>query len=187
MKRVRGDTFLSGMRHQRGFTLMEVMIVTAIIGTLTAIAIPNILRYRDNSRLRAAASEMLSTFRKAQIAAVKRNFDTILLFNSPTAGTTTVFLNNNPAINTIQDAGEPTLEVFTLPVGCSMPAANITFAGSKTGYTPRGLPSTGLSPVGESKIEIHPTSGSNIRYKAILSIAGHSSIQVSTDSGAHWE
>lgn len=33
-----------------GFTLVEIMIVMAIIGLLTAIAIPNFIRYRETSR-----------------------------------------------------------------------------------------------------------------------------------------
>lgn len=44
--------------YSRGFTLIEIMIVIAIIGTLSAIALPNYLRYKNNARIVAAVSDI---------------------------------------------------------------------------------------------------------------------------------
>jgi type IV pilus assembly protein PilA len=39
------------MKNQKGFTLVELMVVVAIIGILSAVAIPNFNRYQEKSRM----------------------------------------------------------------------------------------------------------------------------------------
>ena len=59
-------------RHSKGFTLVEVMIVVAIIALIAAVAIPNLLRARHNANEAAAIgscrtlSSACESFRAAQ-------------------------------------------------------------------------------------------------------------------------
>jgi prepilin-type N-terminal cleavage/methylation domain-containing protein len=59
------------MKNEKGMTLLEMIIVIAIIGMMTGIAIVQLGRSRVDTRLRAAQTEVASTIKLAQSFAIQ--------------------------------------------------------------------------------------------------------------------
>jgi prepilin-type N-terminal cleavage/methylation domain-containing protein len=49
---------MNRIRKSKGFTLVEIMIVVLIIGILLAIAVPNFIKARENSRTRTCIANL---------------------------------------------------------------------------------------------------------------------------------
>lgn len=92
------------LRGQKGFTLIELMIVIAIIGILAAIAIPNFISYRDRAYCSAAEADAGSIS-----AAIADYFSepTNLTVSGDAATKLTLTLSGGDAVNvgTITGAG----------------------------------------------------------------------------------
>lgn len=64
---------------QRGFTLIEVLVVVAIIAILLSVAAPNLVAFQRNSELRASASGFLAAVQATRAEAMKRGIDTYMI------------------------------------------------------------------------------------------------------------
>lgn len=147
---LRRETIKPGSKE--GFTLVEIMIVIAVIGIIAAIAIPNFITWLANNRLRDAAQDLLSDMQYTKFESIKRNRNVVVSFTpvvcAPTVptpgGSYSIFvdfgsgvtLNNN---NNTWEAGEPVLKQVAMGQGMALCNAPM-FAGNTTGFTPNGRP-----------------------------------------------
>ncbi|MEE8430495.1 MAG: GspH/FimT family pseudopilin [Candidatus Desulfatibia sp.] len=83
------------MRKQDGFTIVELIIVIAVMGIMAAIAVPNFMSYLPDARLKSAARDLYSNLRRAKIGAIKSNKKWAIVFNAD-AGTYEVCSGKGP-------------------------------------------------------------------------------------------
>lgn len=90
---------LQKLKAKKGFTLVELIVVIAIIGVLAAILVPTMLGYVENSRI-TSADQIAKTIKDAaQVAATEMDTQGMGLATAKVValGTYTPAANNNPA------------------------------------------------------------------------------------------
>lgn len=73
-------------KRDAGFTLIEVAIVLTIIGVVSAMAVPNVSRYMENGRGRAAAKTIADAFHIARAQAIRTGNNHVVFFSANGAG-----------------------------------------------------------------------------------------------------
>jgi type IV pilus assembly protein PilA len=90
---------LQHVKGQKGFTLIELMIVVAIIGILAAIAIPNFLRYQAKSRQSEAKTNLGAIFvAETAYLSEQSRYGSFSEIGFALAGTTNRYTYRSPAI-----------------------------------------------------------------------------------------
>lgn len=77
-------------RHQRGVTIIEAMVVVAVIAILLASVAPTGGEWLANSRIRSASESMLAGLQLARTEAVRRNARVEFVLDGTTGGDWTV-------------------------------------------------------------------------------------------------
>jgi len=93
-------------RKNSGFTLVEMMIVVAIMAILFAAAIPSLHKYRQNADLKAAAQNIAADIAVLKSRAMSDRLTYRMTFNTGTA-TYQIGREEAPGSGSFEDIGDP--------------------------------------------------------------------------------
>ncbi|MBE0595776.1 MAG: GspH/FimT family protein [Desulfuromonadales bacterium] len=126
------------VRLQTGFTLIEVIIVIALIAIAVAIAAPNLLAVMPNMRVKAAARDCASVIQDARMQAVALNANCAVSCDVTIGGVTYDFVAHaDPNGDLEYNDGE---RVFSRLRLADFPDVAITGGKTNLGFNSRGLP-----------------------------------------------
>lgn len=120
---------IGAYHKQSGFTLMEALVVTTVVGILTAVGLPSLTETIDRYRVNSVSEQLVSALALTRSAAIQRNgFVRIQRLEGgdcPTLGSAANWhcgwfiyfdANNNATL----DAGEQTLQTFRVTNGVNV-------------------------------------------------------------------
>lgn len=132
-----------------GFTLVEMMIVVAVMGIMSAIAAPNLMHYMAERRLNGAARMVMSDLMAARQRAVTQNNEFKVFFNTNQHEYTILDDDDNDGTadtgeatevrNIWNDYYDVTLSASVNPIftprGTSTNGTTVTLSSAKTGVS----------------------------------------------------
>ncbi len=136
------------MGSDKGFTLIEVLIVLAIIAIGSAVAAPMMKDFAARYRLRGAARDITSTLQLIRLEAVKRKVNCVMTFSQPINGDTydyVAFVDSDE--DWVYDSGEAILARvnFDDSISIDADAGGVTFINNAVSkravaFNSRGFP-----------------------------------------------
>jgi type II secretion system protein H len=145
------------MNQKKGFTLVELMVVIAIIGIISAISSLNLATGLPKYRLKRASRNITSRLREARSKAIKTNFTVIVQFDTD---------RNSYSINgkIYTDTGENTKNalssyygsVLSFERGNYKASSSVTSPGKRVTFNSRGMcPSLGSIYISNNKGDVN--------------------------------
>ena len=134
------------MKQTSGFTILELLTVVAIVGILSAIAIPNVISWRNNASFRGGVNTLSTDLAVAKQTAIRLNLPVVTLFTATgyiifvDDGTGTTDTDGNGILdgfgNGSRDGSETLVLQREIPPGMNI--SSITFSGNFTQFDGKG-------------------------------------------------
>ena len=122
------------MKNNFGFTLMELMIAIAVVAILSAIAVPNMISWRNNAQFNSAVRQVKIALEETRMDAIKANMPSRM-----------DFIVGTNSFNRMK--WDPGANAFAAPVIRELPPGTTitgsTFAGNQVQFSSRGMASNG--------------------------------------------
>lgn len=132
---------LKRLRRAAGFSVIELMMVVAIIGVVLMLAVPSFAEFLQNQQIRVAGDAILNGVQVARAEAIRRNLSVQVAINVPETGWVVSESASGTVIQTREhQEGSRNANVLTTPGG----ATTITFTplGGVTGNADGTFPVT---------------------------------------------
>jgi prepilin-type N-terminal cleavage/methylation domain-containing protein len=129
------------MKKQNGFTIYELLTVIGIIAILAVIAVPNMISWRSEAKLRGASNNLRADLQMAKLRALREKAIVAVIF---TANGYNIFIDNGTGANAGNwnlDADESFLRNRQLPAGVSIALpTSFDSPNNRTRFNGRGFP-----------------------------------------------
>lgn len=123
MPRSQITTTCPGIKPNKGFTLLELMIVVSIVAIFAGIGVPSFSRLIANQRVHAAASDLQTALWRARSEAIRLNTQVVLSPAISADGWESGWVAPNPRANGQELISHVALSGVTVTVGSSAPAS----------------------------------------------------------------
>ncbi|MCI5126897.1 MAG: type II secretion system protein GspH [Candidatus Electrothrix sp. AUS3] len=178
------------LSNSKGFSFVELMVVIALVGLLSAIGLPSLLRNLPEKRLKNAARSLYADLQKAKLLAVKENKNVTVTFDTATKQYSFIDDDGNTVATTVSLADSGSVQygcnATTLnnwrqsPAAVGIPDTTVPISGVTD-----NIIFTNLGVANTEDIYLQDDNVQEVCYAVTVSMLG--SVKILRYNGSSWE